>query len=240
MSSFSDLHKRIVRSEPEIGELFNKDRTVTAMYFSYFAYLKSHQADRTIKRLEPISHRYYSYSGSQAYLLEFDDIVIVTFRGTEVNSFSDWKSILSFYKAKIGDFVAHRGFVNSVDDIKKDIISDLNKIKNKKVLFTGHSMGGAMARLMCIYYRPTHLYTFGEPRSLGRNKDIKEVYKEIDCKRYINGFDFVSRIPIPFPLILNYKHASKKIQIPNGMKWPLRAHLMVNYIKAGLAMDGGL
>ena len=103
---------------------------------------------------------------AQAYLLHNDSSVILAFRGSKESA--DWKTngdALVHYKLKPKkkygkDVKVHRGFLDATELVHKQfkLQSEIKKClkkdgKKRKLLVTGHSLGGAMATLWTYYFR---------------------------------------------------------------------------------------
>ena len=110
-------------------------------------------------------HFYSTKKDCQAYVCKFDDILCISFRGTE--SIDDILTDLNISRVPIDfdfpidlkeDIYVHRGFLNQFDSIKLNIdqeiieyyIKDSNK---KKIIFSGHSLGGALATIASLYFK---------------------------------------------------------------------------------------
>ncbi len=123
----------------------------------------------------------------------------------------------------------HDGFMTLYEDLKFELI---NSIKLSKVVISGHSLGGAIARyfsneLTLIGVR-VDLVTFGEPKCYAFKP--KCVLHRDD--RIVNGNDIVPRLGW-----FKLKHYTKKIQ--KGISYflrfwnrsPIDNHYLKNYIK---------
>ncbi|CAN8067222.1 unnamed protein product [Agarophyton chilense] len=111
----------------------------------------------------------------------------------------------------------HAGFADAYQSIKgnlRQILSSLAREEERLVLFTGHSLGGALATLcsidalitLGIPSRRIAVSTFGSPR-VG-NEAFQEIYDaEILMHwRIVAGGDIISRLPK-----LGYRHVGKKV-----------------------------
>lgn len=150
---------------------------------------------------------YYSNDGSNAYVLEDANDIIVVCRGTEVKEWNDIKADLSIDRvpSRTGIGQVHRGFRTYTDKIWEPIKSHIKKTKDKELWMTGHSLGAAMATLMarrCVLdvsmQVPKALFTFGSPR-VGDRIYIDEFNGQITYHRWVNDGDIVTKVPFaPF------------------------------------------
>lgn len=124
--------------------------------------------------------------------------------------FKDWFVNLRFKMVGLGHgsgIKIHRGYYESLSTIfgqLKNVID--SRIGYRRLIITGHSAGGAYARLfqyLLRYDRPDSIaITFGEPR--GGNSAYAKASDKLINVRFINECD-----PVPFgpPLFLGYRHA---------------------------------
>lgn len=121
-------------------------------------------------------------TGTQLGLIETDDALIVSARGTvfaaEGPGFMDreWADVINNINvvptANYNDSAfVHSGFKNASDGIWEQLVPHLEEAveEGKALHFTGHSLGGAIATHLCdrtqqtLGTRPTSLVTFGGP-----------------------------------------------------------------------------
>tara|TARA_B100000123_G_scaffold267829_2_gene241738 strand:- start:475 stop:1275 length:801 start_codon:yes stop_codon:yes gene_type:complete len=150
---------------------------------------------------------YSSDNDCQVYIYEYIDTIYVCFRGTD--SYQDAKKNL---KINLDYFIlpnfengffpsVHKGFLEQFNSVKDFICRNLNK--NKKIIFCGHSLGGALAALASLYF--SYLYnslefkciTFGSPRVGNYLFSRLFNYRVKTCYRFINDKD-------PVPNLLNF------------------------------------
>lgn len=233
----------------------------------------------------PIRHSIYSYKGipfehqkiihgsfGRGYCRIFwnRDTVVVAFRGTRESV--DWAianlkafPVLLRDCPEAPDVFVHRGFQRTLDYGDKttelrslDAIIDYLKeydLLNRKLIITGHSLGGALAVLFAVKLRswlPDEMHsnleqviTFGSP-AVGLSR-FKKFYGNLAEKtiRVVNNADAV-----PFTPPFFYKHVGTEIWLQNdGLStdagWPARLknafkgpfaklssdHSMTNYIE---------
>lgn len=130
---------------------------------------------------------------------------VVVFRGTE--SWHDWEVDFDILLNNQG---FHKGFYDAVDTLFNDIEP---LIYNKYTIFTGHSLGAAMAAIAA--YRSPYQYStpkiinFGQPK-IG-DSDAANAVENIFWQRYVHGNDIITRAPMK---CMDYVHRGYEIQLP--------------------------
>ena len=161
----------------------------------------------------------FDNNSAQAALIEHEDYLCMTFRGT--NEIVDWLDNVNAFSTSelFGKF--HRGFWNSVQDVWEPLDTHFRQLQNhnKRPLFiTGHSLGGAMATIAAARFihedKPfTSVYTFGQPRVMTRN--TSRIFNA-ECRsryfRFHNNNDIVTRVP---SRLMGYSHIGSYLYITN-------------------------
>jgi len=150
---------------------------------------------------------------TQAFVATNDRLTVVSFRGTEPNSLSDWltDAHTSLVTGPLGAKV-HAGFYWSLREAWKivdDCVADFDRRRGKPLWITGHSLGGALATLAAARWlsagRPVQgIYTYGQPRA--GDEDFARSFNfafRPHTFRFVNNNDLVSRVP---PRSLGYSH----------------------------------
>lgn len=157
--------------------------------------------------------------GTTAYILTREDKnrayppVIVAFRGTEFN-YQDIITDLDarFYKG------THRGFAKAYDaidaDLRRAILKYIDPI-NTHLIFTGHSLGGALAQLGASMFDGV-CFSFGAPRLWTSKDNPNTTGLNFIHNRFVNGGDVIPLVPFKH---WSYKHYGQKTQI--GSRWRL-------------------
>lgn len=135
--------------------------------------------------------------GTQYFIAHNAEFVIVCFRGTEISEKEDvlidaqWNLVESGQGGRV-----HNGFMKALNSVWEELCGLLRALENgRRIWFTGHSLGAALATLAADRYSPTKgLYTFGSPR-VG-DKGFKEGF-HVKAYRFVNNNDLVTRIPPP-------------------------------------------
>ena len=156
---------------------------------------------------------FFDVDETQCFVASDAHAVVVAFRGTEPDSFSDWitDASVDLVDGPLGGKV-HAGFYEALSNVWQlvdDAVARFDEHQQKTLLVTGHSLGGALATLAVArwlnFERPVQgLYTFGQPRTgdhtFARNFDF--VFKPY-AFRFVNNNDLVTRIP---PRSFGYRH----------------------------------
>eukprot|EP01097_Dermamoeba_algensis_P004154 TRINITY_DN275_c0_g1_i1.p1 TRINITY_DN275_c0_g1~~TRINITY_DN275_c0_g1_i1.p1 ORF type:complete len:305 (-),score=29.09 TRINITY_DN275_c0_g1_i1:29-943(-) len=161
--------------------------------------------------------------------------IIIAFRGTvrteEENIFSNiqvWRSSPYPEFPQVG---VHSGFWNSFNSVRFNLIQAIQRVsaslegKVSELIFTGHSLGGALASLAAFEYTrnlskdarklPIKLVTFGAPR-VGEVDFANELSKRLTTSwRITNWKDPVVQIP---SRRLGFRHAQREIFYSHSMK----------------------
>ena len=197
-----------------IVSLPEMSRSLLLAELSMIAYLPEAEVIKLAHSLGYIEVQFFDNDGSQAYSFANDNDIVIACRGTEPNEWNDLKADMDAAKA-LAETVGrvHRGFKKEVDDLwpllEKKLAND-----TRKLWFTGHSLGGAMATicagrclLSTIKTSPEHLCTFGSPR-VGNKRYIN--HAKIDYFRWVNNNDIVTRSP---PAWMGYRHTGKEMYL---------------------------
>ena len=106
---------------------------------------------------------------------------VVSFRGTDTSKIQDWIDDLNFTMVPItsnncNNCEVHGGFLDSWNVMAAEVTDTLKTFKTSTVIFTGHSLGGALAVLGAYFlaqdpsnFNVSHIYTIGAPRVCNDN-----------------------------------------------------------------------
>jgi hypothetical protein len=190
-----------------------------------------------------------SYGRGFCRLFWNDETLVIAFRGTRervdwwVSNLKMFPVLLKNCDTKSKKVNVHRGFqrtlyytdkttkISSFNAVMKHI-NDLDLFTNRKIVITGHSLGGALATLFSVKFRSNtpiivenqlqEIILFGAP-AVGLKK-FKTFYNELNQKtiRIINGSDVV-----PFTPPLFYHHIGQELwlrknEIKDNKRWIIR------------------
>ena len=171
--------------------------------------------------------QFFSWETTQVAVFVIEEICIVTFRGTEwggKKGFTDLMSDLQFemvpFLGSKNNAHVHRGFLEAFEetlDPGTGLTSYVDSLWRsgdaKQVLFTGHSLGGALATVASAFHRgryetpgivnekktaqaKTPLFTFGAPRT--GNPDFISLLPE-ETYRFVTKGDPIPYLPPNIP-----------------------------------------
>lgn len=125
-------------------------------------------------------------------------ISIVAFRGTQPENWENWRTNLSAWLESwsAGGHV-HRGFASAamaIDDQVRNWLS-LARLNSERIIFAGHSLGGAVATLLATLHKPDCVVTIGTPR-IGDAR-FAAALSGVKVRRYQNCADIVPNVPLP-------------------------------------------
>lgn len=148
-----------------------------------------------------------SNEDTQLYFQRDGDTVYVTFRGT--SSFRDVITDIDIKTIRIRDKIrVHEGFYNQFRSVEIEITKRLIKhLDAKNIIFSGHSLGGALAQIAAAYYGEildfsnVICHTFGSPR-VGNKYFVEWFSKHVDENIRVEN----NRDPVPMIPQLPYWH----------------------------------
>lgn len=167
------------------------------------------QNDKTVSEIERFGYtdvRFFDDDGTQCFMARNDDHIIVAFRGTELSDKNDiiYDGMI-WPKRGMKQGWVHAGFAKACDQVWSSVQQTLDIWVEEydmadKVIFTGHSLGGAIAVVCAARSKyVADVYTYGQPR-VGNKKYTKNVKSRI--YRFTHENDLVPRVP-PGPFYLH-------------------------------------
>lgn len=154
--------------------------------------------------------RFVSLDDTQSFIASVADTALVVFRGSE--SVGDWLANFDIQSTTRPYGLLHRGFFRAFEDVQDQILQALSTLNSKRVIVTGHSLGGAIATVFAAE-APANLpikwiYTYGQP-CVGIGNDYTAALTDRYGKtlvRFVNDDDIVPRLP-PSP----YRHVGRLV-----------------------------
>jgi hypothetical protein len=134
-----------------------------------------------------------------------DGMALLSFRGTQPddcrNIKKDLEADLVAWPESAG--LVHRGFADAVRALTPQILEwiETSKPDPGKLIFTGHSLGAAMATLAASIWQSAWLVTLGSPR-VG-DAAFAETVRTTRIVRFVDCCDVVTRLP---PKVGGYTH----------------------------------
>ena len=134
--------------------------------------------------------------GAFARVAETDDRLVLAFRGTD--EAEDWLTNLRAIPWRYGGAWVHRGFMVAHQTLWDRVRGEIQRRGAKPLLVTGHSLGGALAELSCLFLRdypaPVALTTFGKPNVFLKPRSARLGYLAYQTS-VVSGSDGVARVP---------------------------------------------
>jgi len=191
--------------------------------------IKKDSVKKILSKIGFTETKFCNEKGTQCFATKSNDLTVISFRGTESDDPTDISTDadLLLKKWDSGGKV-HSGFKNAYNKITDKFIKSVLKNNENKVLFTGHSLGAAIATLAITIWPQATLYTFGSP-PVG-DKDFKSLFKNITAYRYVDCCDILGNIYLP-----PYPYVGKLCYIDRNGKFPktnTKASIKIDQLKA--------
>jgi len=164
----------------------------------------------------------FDRGGTQAFIsTDTGGRLYLAFRGTEEPA--DIKADLKYAKVDYpGGGRVHAGFLEAFGRIHGDVLEVLDEHRDRTWIFTGHSLGAALALLAAARWKPSAAYLYGCPR-VGNLAFVATV--SCSVYRFENRGDIVTKLPPPTsPMQIwrslrqgrrpsLYRHAGKRVRL---------------------------
>lgn len=143
----------------------------------------------------------FERDGTEAFLARGPDFAVLAFRGSD--DLRAWTANVNILPASWrGGGEVHRGFAAALEVVWADVEAALSGVAGP-LLFTGHSLGGALATLAASLRPEAQLYSYGAPRVGDRDFRTAMAGRSGTARRYVNHRDIVCRVP---PAPFGYRH----------------------------------
>ncbi|KAK8038204.1 hypothetical protein PG994_014971 [Apiospora phragmitis] len=149
-------------------------------------------------------------------------LIVLSFRGS--HSIRNWITNFVFLQESCGlvsGCLLHAGFAGAYKEVAEPLTAALAAATEAnpdyKIVFTGHSLGAAVATVAAAYERAAghaiDLYTYGSPR-VGNRAFVAFVTQQAGAEyRVTHLADPVPRLP---PIFANYRHTSPEYWLSDG------------------------
>lgn len=107
----------------------------------------------------------------------------------------------------------HAGVADAFNSVRAKVRDWLAHPRDMKAVFTGHSLGRALATLAASQWTASNVITFGSP-SVG-NAAFADTVKADAVARYVDCCDIVTRVP---PKMTSYPHVGSALYIENEIE----------------------
>lgn len=166
---------------------------------------------------------------TQAFLAVSDAFAVLSFRGTQIDNWTDVWTDLMAVRRTTKDGRVHAGFLEAFDEVTDDIKKVLPEIGDLPLYITGHSLGAALATVATGEYEHIYedqiaaCYTFGSPLV---GDGVYERSIKVPFYRLANPTDIVTLIPKflwAYVHVGDVRYLSRKPELYRGMPVLFRA-----------------
>jgi len=228
------LHCFCMRESDAVSAPYSRDLSLHYLMYAYASYCKAPALsnwscywcnNNNTAPLRVTDTFFNSSSNIFAFLGYNNKEIILSFRGTQQNSLSNWVSNLNIastvaYK-DVPKAEVHDGFYHAYMGLHTQIISAVSRLTSKypslPVIITGHSLGGALATLAAIDLVETfksskfYVWNYGSPR-VGNDIFANHVKQNVGYTwRTTNQKDIVPHVP---PRLLGFQHVATEVWFP--------------------------
>ncbi len=203
---------------------------------SHLAYYNGDQVEKELGNVGLSLVEFFDHDATQGFLAAGDGFAILAFRGTQVKEFRDALTNIKITLVPFGNGArVHEGFLQSLDKVWQHVEAKLKEMEtqDRRVWYTGHSLGAALATIAAARKKPAALFTFGSP-TVG-DKEFAHILDEISVQRFVNCTDIVTTVP---PGAFGYQHAgdqyfitAKGKIIKNQGRWSVLGHKVSGIVR---------
>jgi triacylglycerol lipase len=214
--------------EPQLYEVM----TMVAADLATKAYMTSEEGITYVKETLGAADAQFisnSATGTQVLIAIDNDAIIASFRGTEMSESADIDTnvlveLVSTSFGSAGSGKVHQGFLQAVESIYSELSSLLrekNPGSTRKLYFTGHSLGSALATLAAAKVQAdsalgqsvSGVYSLAGPR-VG-DASWAEVYSRLGlASKTLRVVYFKDAIPLIPPVSMGYEHVGRSAILP--------------------------
>ena len=196
---------------------------------------KYHTVKRGLKKLG-YTLKFYENDGTECFMAipKSGDYVVVSFRGTEV--VSNFSIIDIFHNLiLLPTFIPyvgklHTGYYHCAENILELLRDDINNLNVKDIIFTGHSMGAAVAHNCSILLNDERITTvgFGLPKYINPIKNFTMnntyyvlLFEDMMTRTFWIGYQHIGKLIF----IDNLRNITDKIKFNGTFFEKLKAYL---------------
>ena len=187
------------------AKIFNIRNAWWLIEASTLVYSKEDFVRKTFQKAGLKVVKFFSGKSTQCFVASNEHFAIVAFRGSQLPKpekdndfqeiFNDWMKNFNFLPVRwVQGVKVHQGFKEALEEVWAELADYLTKEQqNRRIWFTGHSLGAALATLAADRYNNVQgLYTFGSPH-VG-DIDFKNNFLA-NSYRFVNNNDIVTTVP---------------------------------------------
>lgn len=138
---------------------------------------------------------------AKGYLATSERVAVLAFRGTEATNVRDLLTDFDTIPVRwVNGGIVHQGFSQAILEVWPQIGGAVADLKSD-VIYTGHSLGAALATLAASLRKPKALYTIGSPRA--GDADFVRTLAGLDAERFEDCCDLVCHVP---PHVMGFEH----------------------------------
>ena len=179
---------------------FHRENALYLAHAADVAYRRSPEAEALLRlglRATPFVH---GVTRTRGYVGVCDTHAVLGFRGSDPVTLPNWitDSIAPLTVVKPYDGRVHLGFATALEQSWDEICERLVGLGERPLFVTGHSLGGALAKLAAhrltrLGKAPRATYTFGAPR-VGNRRFCEQYVATV--YRVVNRLDMIPEYPV--------------------------------------------
>ena len=190
----SDDHDRLRR----VGDAVDLALAIKCVELSRLAYAEPVEGESRAIAAGYLAYRHMQGRQGREFMIHVadHDLNIVAFRGTK--KWSDWLTNLALWRVSTSAGRLHRGYYDAWRAMESRALQLIGTTAGAPTVFTGHSMGGALAVLAALAVQ-THgvrvrsVVTFGQPQ-IGDIHFSRHVESNLNAPyyRFVHGADAIA------------------------------------------------
>lgn len=154
----------------------------------------------------------YKEGNAEVLVWTYSDRIVFAFRGTQVTEGWSWEDVLDNIRMDLigiglsNTYKVHEGYLGYFRHLEPIIRGIIRRNPGKKVIFTGHSLGGAVAAVAGLIVGCYACYTFGAPKS--GNRSFRNAWQRSAAGLYrvVHAYDIAPKHPRE---VFGFRHAGE-------------------------------